>query len=271
MENISEYNKEGTTLRNAQYRLLEILLEVDKICTKYNIPYFINGGNALGAVRHGGFIPWDDDIDINLKREDYLRLIKILEKELPDCFVLQNRRNEKYLQMPYSRVVDKYSYCEFGEGKGSYRKYIKHKGLFLDIFFIERGNKKLKKIIDFFYYRIIYNLSPAANKLKRLISIILYPFFNLIIFLIRKMNFFFQEESYVFGYGIFFKEEFKLSEIYPVRPVMFEGNEVMGPNDIHAYLKRYFGDYMKIPSVEQRKMHSEKIEVYERENDVLKN
>ncbi len=85
-EDLSNYNKEGTILRQAQNRLLEILLEIDRICRKHNIPYFINGGNALGAVRHGGFIPWDDDIDINLKREDYLKLIKIIEKELPNRF-----------------------------------------------------------------------------------------------------------------------------------------------------------------------------------------
>jgi len=264
-EDLSNYNKEGTILRQAQNRLLEILLEIDRICRKHNIPYFINGGNALGAVRHGGFIPWDDDIDINLKREDYLKLIKIIEKELPNRFVLQNRQNEKYLQMAYSRVVDKDSLCEVEKDKGSYRKHIKHKGLFLDIFFIERGNKKVKKIVDFFYYRIIYNLTPASSKAKRIIANIGFPFLSLFVYIIRKFNFIFNKNNYVFGYGIYFKEEFRLDEIYPVKPITFEGKVVSGPHNIHAYLKRYFGDYMRIPPIEQRKTHAERIVVYEKD------
>ena len=74
MEDLSHYNPEGSTLRRAQLRMLEILKVVDDICTKHGIQNTLDGGTLIGAVRHGGFIPWDDDIDINVTREDLAKL-----------------------------------------------------------------------------------------------------------------------------------------------------------------------------------------------------
>lgn len=85
-EDFSKYNGEGTTLRKAQLRMLDILIEVDKICRKHNIPYWLDSGTLLGAVRHGGFIPWDDDMDICVMRKDYKLLKKYLSEELSDKF-----------------------------------------------------------------------------------------------------------------------------------------------------------------------------------------
>ena len=65
-EDFSKYNGEGTMLRKAQLRMLDILVEVDKVCKRHNIPYWVDYGTLLGAVRHGGFIPWDDDLDISM-------------------------------------------------------------------------------------------------------------------------------------------------------------------------------------------------------------
>ena len=73
---------------------LEIMDEIHRICTKNNISYFLDSGSALGAIRHGGFIPWDDDMDIGLLREDYNRFIEIAKKELSDGFALQTFQND---------------------------------------------------------------------------------------------------------------------------------------------------------------------------------
>lgn len=263
-EDFSKYNGEGTTLRKAQRRLLEMLVEVDRICKKHNIPYWINGGNALGAVRHGGFIPWDDDIDIALLRKDYLKLLQVIENELPENYMLQNRSNEPYFYMVYSRVVDKNSLSDYGTNRASFRKKMKHQGLFLDIFYIEKGHPKIKNIIDSLYYPAFFHLSPYSSFFKRLIAKIIWPFTKFLVFFTRKMNFSFSNDLYVFGYGIPFKEHFRLNELFPVKPINYEGKSVLGPNNIHAYLKRYFGEnYMEIPSVEQRKTHAQKIEVYD--------
>lgn len=61
-----KYNPDGSLLRNAQLRMLEILIDFDRVCRKHDIKYWLSSGTLLGAVRHGGFIPWDDDLDVDL-------------------------------------------------------------------------------------------------------------------------------------------------------------------------------------------------------------
>ena len=77
------FNPDGSLLRRQQLRMLEILVEIDKICQHHQIPYWLSSGTLIGAVRHNGFIPWDDDLDIEMMRSDYLRLMDILPRELP--------------------------------------------------------------------------------------------------------------------------------------------------------------------------------------------
>ena len=69
-----------TTVRMLQMKLLEMLKDIDKVCQKHQIPYWMSGGSALGAVRHQGFIPWDDDMDIAMMREDYEAFQKVVKE-----------------------------------------------------------------------------------------------------------------------------------------------------------------------------------------------
>ena len=77
------FNPEGSLLRRMQHRMTEMLGEIDKICRRHNLKYWLCSGTLLGCVRHGGYIPWDDDLDIEMLREDYEKLLKILPEELP--------------------------------------------------------------------------------------------------------------------------------------------------------------------------------------------
>ena len=70
------------SLQEAQLRMLEMLCEIDRICKKYDIKYWLDAGTLLGAIRHKGFIPWDDDIDIGMIREDYRKFKSIVKGEL---------------------------------------------------------------------------------------------------------------------------------------------------------------------------------------------
>ena len=74
----ARFNPDGSLLRRQQLRMLDILLEVDKICKKHDIRYWLSSGTLIGAMRHDGFIPWDDDLDIEMLRSDYVRLMKVL-------------------------------------------------------------------------------------------------------------------------------------------------------------------------------------------------
>lgn len=90
---------------------LEVLSEIDKICKKHNIQYFADWGTLLATVRHEGFIPWDDDLDIVMKREDYRRFMEIAQTELPEGFSAYNFRNYDNLWLFLGRVVGKQRIC----------------------------------------------------------------------------------------------------------------------------------------------------------------
>lgn len=107
---------------------LEVLLEIDRICQKYHIQYFAEWGTLLGTVRHGGFIPWDDDMDIAMKREDYERFLKLAPKEFPKDYTILNYRNQQEYWDVMSRVLnasfmslesdflEKYHNCPYANG-----------------------------------------------------------------------------------------------------------------------------------------------------------
>ena len=132
-----KYNPDGSDLRKIQLRVLDIMVIIDSICKKYNIPYWLEGGALLGAVRHGGFIPWDDDIDIQILRKDCKRLKKILQKELPLSFVLQTSDSDKFYFGRMMKVRDLNSTIitpNLFECKSKYR------GVFVDIFTMDYVN-----------------------------------------------------------------------------------------------------------------------------------
>lgn len=94
-------------LRELQLEELSILKEIKRVCEKNQIRYFLASGTLLGAVRHRGFIPWDDDIDIEMPYEDYLRFQKIAQEELGERFFVQTSETDPYYAFPYLRVQKK--------------------------------------------------------------------------------------------------------------------------------------------------------------------
>ncbi len=93
-------------MKRAWAEELTVLGEIDRICNKYNIRYFAEWGTLLGAVRHNGFIPWDDDIDISMKRKDYERFIEVADSELPDGYKINNLRNKSDFCLFLARVMN---------------------------------------------------------------------------------------------------------------------------------------------------------------------
>lgn len=257
----NEYEMDST-IKAAQARLLEMLLSIAEICEKHGISYWLDGGSALGAARHKGFIPWDDDVDIALLRKDYFKLIKVLETELPERFALQNRALDKAFHLPYSRVVDKNSYVEYRDGHIPTRKLLEYQGLFVDIVYVERGFLSIRNFVNILYKPAFYHQTLYNSLAKRVFAKVMWPLVQGLVGLLRFFNFLFPKDDYVFGYGISFQRKLKISEILPVVDVEFEGCVVKGPYDIHSYLHRYFGDYLSLPPVHERKTHAAKIEVY---------
>mgnify|MGYP000349789362 CR=1 FL=1 len=103
-------------LRTCQLKQLSILEETDRICRKHNIPYWLDGGSLLGAMRHGGFIPWDDDIDIAMRKEDLERFIAVAPSELRPGLFMQTPESDPEHTDPIYKIRDLNSlYLESGD------------------------------------------------------------------------------------------------------------------------------------------------------------
>lgn len=100
-----------SAIKQAWAAQLEVLAEIDRVCKKHNIQYFADWGTLLGAVRHGGYIPWDDDLDIVMKRADYERFMTVARFDMEEGFDVQNFRNQKDYWLFMGKVVGKNHFC----------------------------------------------------------------------------------------------------------------------------------------------------------------
>lgn len=263
-EDLSHYNADGTELRKLQLRMLDILIVVTNICDKHNLPYWISGGTLLGAKRHGGFIPWDDDIDIELLRKDYKKLLKILAKELPSHLYLQTPKEKSY-RLRFSKVRDKNSTISSEEENMA--RY-EHKGIFIDIFSEEYSYMRVKNFVDFFYGRAFrrYKRGRAFTSFQYfyeyVASLLLLPLGHLLKWTARAICAITKPDNVLHSYGIGNSTNHKGSYMFPLSRIQFEGREFSAPKDIDLYLKNQYGNYMSIPSKENRPSHFTKVKYH---------
>lgn len=261
VEDLREYNPEGSELRNLQSKMFEILETVTSIADKHQIPYWLSGGTLLGAARHGGFIPWDDDIDIELLLPDYNRLLKVLQKELPADLYLQTPKDKGY-RLLFSKVRDRNSIVfEEDDAMDSYSE----KGIYIDIFPEERSYKHLKNIVDFFYgrsYRRLKRGKPfksVSYLYEYSLSLLLYPigiFFRKFARTICEIT---QPDNILHSYGIGNSTNHHASYMFPLSSIVFEGKTFSAPGNTHNYLTKQYGDYMQVPPKEKRATHFLKV------------
>lgn len=255
MENISNYNPEGSDLRRAQLKMLEILIEVSKICDKNGIPYWLSFGTLLGAVRHNGFIPWDDDLDIEVEYKHYILLLRCLESELPTSMILQSEKHDDKYYNKFVKVRDRNSLFLEDDSED-----FKERGIFIDIFPREYSLKFLNRLMNKILELSLIDLKSKRRNFFQLsivkLRVLLYDCLvqiNRCLFNVLPMKMMFVPH---FGAGIDKKY------IYPLKEICFEGYKFKCPANVDAYLKEYYGDYMKLPLSEDRIVHSTKIEFY---------
>lgn len=259
-EGLFRYNPEGSVLRRAQLRMVEILKVVDAICKKNKIEYTLACGSLLGAVRHGGFIPWDDDLDINVMRKDMPRLKKALQKELPDNLVYQDFFTEPYFPTPLAKVRDKHSYFYDEECTDKY----KEKGIFIDIIPIEDvPNLAWKKKLDYWYGHCLRGIHHYAGTKDTVLSWIVLPFAWTLTTLTRFVNKFRHIDQLAHVYGFWAYNSIPKKDFYPIKRISFEGFQACVPNNPDAVLTRFFGNYMQLPPEEKRTIHNQRIEIYD--------
>lgn len=139
-EYILKVKDDGTkiTVRDVQMKLLDMMKDIDVVCRKHNIPYWLTGGSALGAVRHKGFIPWDDDADIGMMYEDYLRFQRVVHELDPEKYITQcfETHDDYNVLIPPMKIRLKNTYClEKNALLGN--KCKDSDGLFIDVFVVD--------------------------------------------------------------------------------------------------------------------------------------
>jgi len=266
-------------LRDYQMHILDMTKEVVAFFDKNSIEYSLSGGSILGAIRHKGFIPWDDDIDLNMPRKDYDRMLELFDSELGDRYYLQTPKKNPELGLMVTQIRKK--------GTVARRKYDWNStecGLSIDIYIIENlfDNGFIRKIQEFFSMGLSFAISSIrfcnnkelpeeiqileGRKTKFAKGKIIFGKLLKIIPLktwIRWCDYWYSKCKNVnsklvgipSGRKHFSKEIYKREDICLFRKTQFETEQFNVPLNAESYLTQFYGDYMKIPPKEQREQH----------------
>lgn len=263
LPSVSSAQQDGR-LRQAQLKMLVMLEQVDAICQKYGLDYWLEGGTLLGAIRHQGFIPWDDDLDISMPRDSFEVFLRLAPRELPDSIWLQTAQTDPgyfNLSVPLKIRDCNSRFIELHEtGNEPYQQ-----GIFIDVFVYDKMAENLftRKRSKFFAKKILRLLrakysqvatghyAKGYTSLSRLISKTTLE--KKLQAIIRKAN---QEESSYLGYGYdcVNRNFVSFDDIYPLKRTTFETGQFNIVNRAEAILTQLYGDYLSLPPEEERVM-----------------
>lgn len=242
------YNPDGSSLRRDQLELLRMLLVVSEICKRNGILWWLSSGTLLGAARHNGFIPWDDDIDIVLLKEDYDKLERILCEMNSDEFVFHCQKTDVEYVNEFGKFRKKLGRIN---SKSKRYNYYKWAGIGLDIFAIEKTNRLSAVLADFItksFNSLTYRIGNSffRRRLIRCFQFILHFFIYPCLRVMGRINPK-GEFHYVLGTG-WPKHTFFMKYTFPISWMMFEGVLMPVPKDVDSYLSNVYGDWMHLPS-----------------------
>lgn len=251
----AKYNPDGSPLRALQLRMLEMLKYIDEVCRANGIHYWLSSGTALGAVRHGGFIPWDDDADVEFLRRDYKKFRKAVLANPHPRFVLQDHTTDPDYPGVLAKLRDKDSIIfegKIGEDKLAFN------GAFIDLFCIEPSNTpKLTYLSHKIQLATLYRVGMISNKaLRRTLLKINRAIVCGVIFPIMSAYGRIGNKSrlrHAIGSG--FPKPRSLEDIKEVIYIPFEDTQLPVPKGYDSYLRQMFGDYMALPAEAHRETH----------------
>lgn len=263
-------------LKSLQFNLLQMMQKINEICCQEKIKYFMLGGTFIGAVRHKGFIPWDDDIDIAMDRKNYEKFLSIIEKKLPSNMELVYY-NEKETNVHWIKIIDKhfkivekmdnieteqYLFVDifpFDNVPDSIIKrkifklriYLKGKRLKLAqmLYISEKNNQKFSrkskeiivKILKLKILKKYFAIQKVQGQYDKLISKYKNKETKLIANLCVNHNF-----------NNIYREMFEKEKIGSIVEYDFEDTKLKGIENYDYLLRQTFGDYMKLPPKEER-------------------
>ena len=256
-----KYNPKGSLTWRMQERMLEVLEVIDGICQRHSIPYWLSGGSMLGAVRHGGFIPWDDDLDIEMLRSDFERLMRILPQELPDTMALQWHTTDPNYFFQFAKVRDRRS--RLFERNG-YDKLWQEHGIWVDIFPLERVPLWIHKLSNFTLGHTYKMMRTASDPVQVIGKVRQLAAFNrrVVFPMLRGLATLFPTRYYDFGLGIPYFQKSLKEDYLPVRYVPYETKKVPIMREAEKCLAYRYGDYMSLPKNPGCEYHSEDVEIW---------
>lgn len=256
-------NSQEQCLRELQLKILYIMKYVDNLCRKNGITYFIMGGTALGAVRHGGFIPWDDDLDIFMTPDQYEIFKRVFNEDGSKEFVIQEWRTvPEYLE--YAKV--RMNGTTYIEANLKARKDMHH-GIYIDIMILHKvpNNPIIQRLVYLqSKFVTLYGLSQRNWKPKtRLQSMVLrslkiLPKKSLARWCYKSIYKYDRllvdyQWSYFITPAKFNQGVFPFSFFSASKDILFEGIPLSASKEIEAYLSQRYGNYWKLPNEKQRK------------------
>lgn len=232
------------------------------VCEKHNIKYTLQGGTLLGAVRHQGFIPWDDDVDVSLPRKEYERFIAVAGKELPSYYFLQTKDTDPEYPNNFAKIRD--SRTTFIETSARHLN-INH-GAYIDIFPIDYYPDGFRaKIFEIKKKLLTWRINKAfympymsfVSKIATVISCILYPSLRGAIEKREKLFKSVPESGRVVNNsGAWLEKEIIPGQwLEKTTEMTFEGIRVQASAEYDEWLSYVYGDYMKLPPEKDRKGH----------------
>ncbi len=258
---VIELKQQGelAVLKEHQEALYIMLCEFDRVCKVLKIPYFLFAGTLLGAVRHKGFIPWDDDLDIIMRREDYTRFLDEAPGVIDQEHFFLQREFSDHWPMFFSKLRLNETTC--------LEKYypkdpLSHQGVYIDIFPCDNAYAgKLGRLLQFFCSKVVIAKGLYAkgyitdSKLKKLFMGIcrLLPksIFHRIVRGPRDCGDY--VHSFLGGASKFSKSVYPVACFEETAQALFEAGRFPIPGQYDTLLKILYGDYMKLPSEEERR------------------
>lgn len=244
---------------------LEIFDWVVNICEKNKLNYFLAGGTLIGAIRHKGFIPWDDDLDITMPRADFEKFLEITKKNKYKNYFIQYHTTEKDYWLPFIKVRKKNTYFK-EEGTDRYNG---EKGIFIDIFPLDYAPKQ-KSVNQFMQAFLVKGITRILRyrsiKCGSLIKVIIFG--GILNFLSTRKLIRVRDKimkiyngkarKYFINLGSGYsyrKQTIPKDKFFPSKTLIFENKKANVPNNYDYILKRVYNNYMEIPPIEKRVCH----------------
>lgn len=261
-----------------QDKILEIAVYVDEFCKRHDIEYCLMGGSALGAIRHGGFIPWDDDLDFFMTPDNYEKFVEEFRKD---------GDHSKYLIEPFGEIDNMVTLGKVRAKNTTYieddlKDYQINHGIYLDIFILHNcPNNTILRLHQYIWAKYIVAKGQSVKNVDRyglLLKIALrimrlFPKRFLMKFALKQVYAFRNMDSKYYcnylGKAKLKKGTYEKSIFGNLKRVPFEKVELLVPEKVELFLEERFGDYMRIPDIEQirREQHAS---IWDTENDFSK-